>query len=69
MASWRPCPGMARSRRALKVSLVQLSCRRCQPRGVSRALPLRVARRRLGSLMVPGVRGGSPGLGGFGGAG
>ena len=32
--------------------LVQLCCRRYQPRGVSRALPWRVAQRRLGSLMV-----------------
>ena len=37
------------------VSPVQLSCRRYQPRGVSRALPWRVARTRLGSPMVVGV--------------
>ena len=33
MASWRPLPGVVRSRRALTVSLVQSSCRRYQPRG------------------------------------
>ena len=40
------------------MGLVQLSCRRYQPRGVLRALPWRVARRRSGSRMVVGVRGG-----------
>ena len=60
MASWRPLPGVVRSRRALTVSLVQSSCRRYQPRGVVRALPWRVARRRSGSRMVVGVRGGVP---------
>ena len=40
------------------MSLVQLSCRRYQPRGVLRALPWRVAQRRLGSRMVVVVRGG-----------
>ena len=40
MASWRPLPGVVRSRRALTVSLVQSSCRRYQPRGVVGALPL-----------------------------
>ena len=55
MASWRPLPGVVRSRRALTVSLVQSSCRRYQPRGVVRALPWRVARRRSGSRMVAGV--------------
>ena len=64
MASWRPLLGVARSWRALTVSLVQLSCRRYQPRGVLRALPWTVARRRLGSQMVVGVRGGSSGSGG-----
>ena len=64
MVSWRPFPVPARSPRALTVSLVQLSCRRYQPRGVSRALPRRVARRTSGSLMVAGVRGGCPGSGG-----
>ena len=44
------------------MSLVQLSCRRYQPRGVSRALPWRVARRMSGSLTVAGVRGGALGL-------
>ena len=58
MASWRPLPGVVRSRRALMVSLVQSSCRRCQPRGVLRALPWRAARRRSGSRMVVGVWGG-----------
>ena len=48
------------------MSLVQSSCRRYQPRGVLRALPWRVARRRLGSRMVVGVRGGCPGSGGGG---
>ena len=66
MVSWRPLPGVVRSRRALTVSLVQLSCRRYQPRGVLRALPWRVARRRLGSRMMAGVRGGAPGPGGAG---
>ena len=61
MASCRPLPGVVRSRRALTVSLVQSSCRRYQPRGVVRALPWRVARRRSGSRMVAGVRGGCPG--------
>ena len=61
MASLRPLPGVATSWRALTVSLVQLSCRRYQPRGVVRALPWRVARRRSGSRMVVGVRGGSSG--------
>ena len=46
MASWRPLPGLVRSLRALTVSLVQLTCRRYQPRVVFRALPWRVARRR-----------------------
>ena len=49
MVSWRPLPGV--------VSLVQLSCRRYQARGVLRALPWRVARRRSGSRMVVDVRG------------
>ena len=69
MASWRPLPGVVRSRRALTVSLVQLSCRRYQSRGVSRALPSRVARTRSGSRMVIGVRGDAPGPGGLGWAG
>ena len=60
MASWRPLPGVVRSRRAVTVSLVQSSCRRYQPRGVVGALPWRVARRRSGSRMVAGVRGGVP---------
>ena len=64
MASWGPFSGVARSRRALTVSLVQLSCRRYQPKGVSRALPWRVARRKSGSLMVAGVRGGGARSGG-----
>ena len=38
MASWRPLPGVVSSWRAWTVSLVQLSCRRYQPRGVLRAL-------------------------------
>ena len=46
------------------MSLVQLSCRRYQPGGVSRPLPWKVARRRSGSLMVAGVRGGFRGSGG-----
>ena len=62
--SWRPLPGVATSRRALTVSRVQISCRRYQPRGVSRALPLRAARRRSGSRMVVGVRAGRSGSGG-----
>ena len=66
MASWRPLPGVARSRRVLTVSLVQSSCRRYQPRGVVGALPWRVARRRSGSRMVAGVRGGCPGSEGGG---
>ena len=48
---------VVRSWRPLIVSLVQLSCRRYQPRGVLRALPWRVARRRSESPMVVGVRG------------
>ena len=64
MASWWPLPGVVRSRKALMVSLVQSSCRRYQPRGVVRALPWRVARRRSGSRRVAGVRGGFPGSGG-----
>ena len=63
MALWRPLPGVVRSRRALTVSSVQSSCRRYQPRGVVGALPWRVARRRLGSRMVAGVRGRCPGSG------
>ena len=66
MAWWRPLPGVVRSRRALTVSLVQSSCRRYQPRRVLRALPWRVARMRLGSRMVVGVREGCPGSGGGG---
>ena len=58
MASWRPLPGVARSWRALTVSPAQLSCRWYQPRGVSRALPGRIARRKSGSRMVVGVKGG-----------
>ena len=69
MASWRPLPWVARSRRALTVSLVQLCCRRYQPRGVSRALPWRAACRRLGSLIAVGVRGGALGPGGSDGVG
>ena len=42
MASWRPLPGVVRSRRVLMVSLVQSSCRRYQPRGVVGALPRRL---------------------------
>ena len=64
MVSWRPLPGVVRSRRALMVSLVQLSCRRYQPRGVLRALPWRIARRRSRSQKVVGVRGGCSGSGG-----
>ena len=64
VASWRPLPGVARSRRALTVSLVQLPCRRYQPRGVSRALPWRVPRRRSGSRMVVGLRRECSGSGG-----
>ena len=60
MASWRPLPGVVRSQRALTVSLVQSYCRRYKPRGVVGALPCRVARRRSGSRMVAGVRGGCP---------
>ena len=48
------------------MSLVQSSPRRYQPRGVVGALPWRVARRRLGSRMVAGVRGWCPGSGGGG---
>ena len=66
MASWRPLPGVVRSRGALTVSLVQSSCRRYQTRGVVSTLPWRVARRRSGSRMVAGVRGGYPGSGGGG---
>ena len=66
MASWRQLPGVVRSWRALAVSLVQSSCRRYQPRGVARSLPWRVARRRSGSRMVAGVRGGCLGSGGGG---
>ena len=64
MASWRTLPGVVRSQTALTVSLVQSSCRRYQPRGVVRALPWRVARRRSGSRMVAGVSGGCPRSGG-----
>ena len=66
MASWRPLPGVVKSSRALTVSLVQSSCRRYQPRGVIRALPWRVARRRSGSRMVAGVSGGCLVSGGVG---
>ena len=66
MVSWRPLPGVVRSRGALTVSLVQPSCRRYQPRGVVGALPWRVARRRSGSRMVAGVGGGCPGSWGGG---
>ena len=66
MASWRPLPGVVRAWRALTVSLVQSSCKRYQPRGVVGALPWRVARRRSGSRMVAGVRGGCPRSGGVG---
>ena len=45
---------------------LQSPCRRYQPRGVVGALPRRVARRRSGSWMVAGVRGGCPGSGGGG---
>ena len=61
MASWRTLPGPAKSWGALTVSLVKLSCRRYQRRGVLRALPWRVARRRSGSPMVVGVRRGCSG--------
>ena len=43
------------------MSPVQLFCRRYQLRGASRAVPWRVARRRSGSRMVIGVRGGCSG--------
>ena len=50
------------------MSLVRLSCRRYEPRGTSRALPWRIARRRSGSLTVAGLRGGLPwGWGGLAG--
>ena len=61
MVSWRPFPGSARSQRALKGSLVKPPWRQYQPRGVSRALPWRVARRRMGSLTVAFVRQRCPG--------
>ena len=48
------------------MSLVQSSCRRYEPRGLVGALSLRVARRRSGSRIVAGVRGGCPGSGGGG---
>ena len=64
MASWRHLPGVVRSRRAWTLSLVQLSSRRYQPRGVFRSLPWRVGRRRSGSRMVVCVRGGYSGSGG-----
>ena len=38
LASRRPFSGMPRSRRAVTMSFVELSCRQYQPRGVSRAL-------------------------------
>ena len=66
MASWRPLPGVVRSRRALTVSFFQSSCRRYPPRGVVSSLPWRVARRRSGSQMVACVKGGAPGPGGVG---
>ena len=64
MASWRPLPGVGRSWGTLTLSPVQLSCRRNQPGGVSKALPWRAARRRSGSRMVVGPRGGCSGSGG-----
>ena len=64
MVSLRRFPGPASSRRPLMVSLVQLSFWWYQPRGVSRAQPRRVARRRSGSLMLGGVWGGCSGSGG-----
>ena len=66
MASWKPLPGVVRSRRALTVSLVRSSCRRYQPRGVVEALPWRVAQRRSGLPTVAGVGRGCPGAGGGG---
>ena len=53
-----------RARRALMVSVVQLFCRQYHPRGVPRALPWRISRRRSGSLMATGGRGGCFGSGG-----
>ena len=64
MASRRPLRGVVRSWGALTVSLVEPSCRRHQRKGVLRALPSRVARRRSGSQMVVAVRGGCSGSGG-----
>ena len=49
----------------LGVSLIQLTCRRYQPSGVSRAMPWRAARRGSGLLMVVGMRGGCSGSGGI----
>ena len=66
MASWRPLPGVVRSRRTLTVSLVLSSCRWYQPRGVLRALRWRVARSRSVSQIVFAVRGGCLGSGGAG---
>ena len=66
MVPWSPLPGVVRSRRVLMVSLVQLSCRRYQPRGMLRALPWRVAQRRSASRMVVGVTGGCSGSRGGG---
>ena len=65
MASWRLLSGMARSWRALTVSQVHLSSWRYQPRGVSKALHWRAARRRSGSRMVVGARGVWGGLAGW----
>ena len=64
MVWWTPLSGPLRSRRALMVRAVQLSCRRYQPKGVSTALPWRAAWRSLGSLIIVAVRGGCLGSGG-----
>ena len=69
IASWGPLSGVGRPWRPLTVSLLQLSYRWYQTRGVFRALPWVVARRRSGSRMVVGVRGGCSGSGGHGGVG
>ena len=65
MVSWRPLPGVARSRRALTVSLVQSSCRRYQPRGGGRGPVLEGCSEEVGVADggrceggVPWVRGG-----------
>ena len=64
MASWRPLPGVVRSRRAVTVSLVLSSCRRYQPRGAGRGPALEGCSEEVGVADGGRCEGGVPWVGG-----